>query len=253
MPMNFLYLALFAISILGLVYLVRSMRALHIKVGKQSDRLAAGIQKVTEQTRNNSLNDYRQLEAYVQLQNLIKFTAPLPPTRGWAGSPDLLVTLAHVVKTFKPGLVVELGSGVSTVVMSKAGAKKIISFDGSEEFGQQTRDLLQAHGAKGVEVRVTKLAPYKSSNGWYDPTAFKDIKKVDLLVIDGPQGGDDSNGRYPAFDVLLSKLSPKAIIILDDVKRPGERKLAEDFAAALPKHTLDILDHEKGTAVIRPK
>ena len=101
--MNFLYLALFAISILGLVYLVRSMRALHIKVGKQSDRLAAGIQKVTEQTRNNSLNDYRQLEAYVQLQNLIKFTAPLPPTRGWAGSPDLLVTLAHVVKTFKPG------------------------------------------------------------------------------------------------------------------------------------------------------
>jgi hypothetical protein len=42
-------------------------------------------------------------------------------------------------------------------------------------------------------------------------------------------------------------------VILDDVKRAGERKLAEVFAAALPKHSLEILDHEKGTAVIRPK
>jgi len=55
------------------------------------------------------------------------------------------------------------------------------------------------------------------------------------------------------LDVLLSKLSPKAIVILDDVKRDGERKLAEDFAKALPNHTIDFLDHEKGTAVIRPK
>ena len=42
-------------------------------------------------------------------------------------------------------------------------------------------------------------------------------------------------------------------MILDDVKRDGERKLAVDFAKALPNHTIDFLDHEKGTAVIRPK
>ena len=72
-------------------------------------------------------------------------------------------------------------------------------------------------------------------------------------MVDGPEGGEDSNGRYPALDVLLSKLSPKAIVILDDVKRDGERRLAEDFAKALPNHIIDFLDHEKGTAVIRPK
>lgn len=251
--MEYLLLALIVISILALTYLIRSMRALHIKVGRQTDRFSSAIQKLTEQSRHSSLQDYRQLEAFVQLNSLLNFNAPLPSTRGWAGSPDLLLTLAHVVRTFKPKLTVELGSGVSTVVMAKAGAKKIISFDGSEEFARSTRNLLHAHGAKGVEVRVTKLSPYKSSGAWYDPTAFNDIKKIDLLVIDGPQGGDDSNARYPAFDLLLEKLSSKAIIILDDVKRPGERKLAEDFAAALPNHTLDILDHEKGTAVIRPR
>ena len=252
MPMDYLYLALLAGVLLGIVYIVRSLRALHIKVGKQSDRLAAGIQKVTDQTRKASLNDYRQLEAFVQLNSLLKFTAPIPATRGWAGSPDLLLTLAHVVKTFKPKLVVELGSGVSTVVMAKAGAKKVVSFDGSEEYARHTRNLLGAHGVQ-AEVRVSKLAPYKSSNGWYDPNSFKDLKKIDLLVVDGPEGGEDSNGRYPALDVMLSKLSPKAIVILDDVKREGERRLAEDFAKALPNHIIDFLDHEKGTAVIRPK
>jgi hypothetical protein len=37
------------------------------------------------------------------------------------------------------------------------------------------------------------------------------------------------------------------------VNRDGERKLAEDFAKALPNHVLTILDHEKGTAVIAPR
>ena len=251
--MEIFLLALGAISIAGLVYLARSLRALHQKVGRQTERLAGGIQKVTELTRTSSLQDYRQLEAFVQLNSLIKFSAPLPSTRGWAGSPDLLLTLAQTVKTTKPKLVVELGSGVSTVVMAKAGAKKVISFDGSVEYAQLTRDLLKAHGTKGVEVRYSRLAPYSSSNGWYDPNSFKDIKNIDLLVIDGPQGGDDSNGHYPALAVLLKKLSPKAVVILDDVKRAGERRLAEDFAKELPKHEITILDHEKGTAVIKPR
>jgi 5S rRNA maturation endonuclease (ribonuclease M5) len=49
------------------------------------------------------------------------------------------------------------------------------------------------------------------------------------------------------------KLSAKAVIIIDDVHREGERKLAEDFAKAMPNHQLVILDHEKGTAVISPR
>jgi hypothetical protein len=49
------------------------------------------------------------------------------------------------------------------------------------------------------------------------------------------------------------KLSASAIIVIDDVRRDGERKLAEDFAKALPNHELIILDHEKGTAVISPR
>jgi hypothetical protein len=48
-------------------------------------------------------------------------------------------------------------------------------------------------------------------------------------------------------------LSPKATIVLDDVFRDEERKLADDILAALPGHTMRILAHEKGTAVISPR
>jgi hypothetical protein len=48
-------------------------------------------------------------------------------------------------------------------------------------------------------------------------------------------------------------LSLKATIVLDDVFREEERKLADDILAALPGHIMRILAHEKGTAVISPR
>lgn len=241
-----------ALLFIILFYCVRSLRALHRKTSRQNDRINKGFQKAAADARERSLQDYRQTEAFIQLNSLLNFTAPIPATRGWAGSPDLLLTIAHTVKSKKPALVVELGSGVSTLVSAKSGAKKVISFDGSQEYAGKTRELLAAHKVRGVEVRYSPLAPFKEGAPWYSPDSFKDIKKIDVLIIDGPQGGEHTFARYPALEVLLSKLSPKAIIILDDVKREGERKLAEDFAAALPKHTLTILEHEKGTAIISP-
>jgi predicted O-methyltransferase YrrM len=241
------------VLLLAAIYVIRSQRALHNKMGRQTERLAKAIQNLTEQERENSKQSTRQIEAFIQLNSLLKFTAPLPATRGWVASPDLLLSISQLVKEHKPKLVVELGSGVSTLVVAKSGAKKVISFDGANEYAEQTRELLKQHGIRGVDVRLAKLMPYRGGANWYDPSKFKDLKNIDLLIVDGPQGGDNSDARYPALEVLLSKLSKRAIIVLDDVNRTGERKLAEDFAKALPNHTLQILDHEKLTAVISPK
>jgi hypothetical protein len=95
--------------------------------------------------------------------------------------------------------------------------------------------------------------PYVNELTWYDISTIKDLKKIDLLIVDGPPGNNNAESRYPALKEFKDKLSPKAIVILDDVKREGERKLAEDFAAALPNHELTILNHEKGTAIISPR
>jgi predicted O-methyltransferase YrrM len=251
--MDLLFLALLSLILLGTLYCIRSLRALHGKVSKKSDQISREIQKVTVENKRQSMIAYRQTEAFIQLSNLMQFKSAIPPTRSWAASPDLLLLISETVKKNRPSLVVELGSGVSTLVCAKSGARKVISIDNSEEYGAKTRDLLKEHKVRGAEIRIAPLRPYANGSEWYDVAAIEDLKKIDLLIVDGPPGSKNPEARYPALKEFKDKLSAKAIVIIDDVKRDGERKLAEDFAKSLPNHVLTILDHEKGTAVISPR
>jgi predicted O-methyltransferase YrrM len=251
--MDLLLFALLLLILLGTLYCIRSLRALHSKVSKKSDQINREIQKVTVENKKQSMIAYRQTEAFIQLSNLMQFKSAIPPTRSWAASPDLLLLISEIVKKNKPALVVELGSGVSTLVCAKSGARKVISIDNSEQYGGKTRDLLKEHKVRGVEIRIAPLRPYANGSEWYEVSVLKDLKKIDLLIVDGPPGSKNPEARYPALREFKDKLSAKAIVIIDDVNRDGERKLAEDFAKALPNHTLTILDHEKGTAIISPR
>ena len=248
--MNLLLLVLLLAIGLGLAYCIRSLRALHQKV---NTRIAREIAVSTKELKTSMWQSYRQTEAMQQLLSLLKFSAPVPPTRSWAASPDLLLTLAQLVRKHNPKLVVELGSGVSTLVVAKAGAKKVISIDHSGEFADKTREVLQEHKVRGVEIRVAQLKAHISGVDWYDTAVIKDLKRIDLLIVDGPPGSKNPEARMPARAEFIAKLSPKAIVVIDDVNREGERKLAESFAKALPNHVLTIYPHEKGTAVISPK
>ena len=231
------------------LYCAKLLRALHQRVSKSNQQTQESIKELKEQV----WHSYRQSEALQQLFALLKFSAPIPPTRSWAASPDLLLTIADLVRTRKPRLVVELGSGVSTLIVAKAGARRVISMDNSAEFAEKTREMLKAHKVRGVEVRVAPLKSHASGVDWYDTAKLKDLKKIDMLIIDGPPGSKNPDARKPALKELLAKLSPNVVVVIDDVNRIGERQLAEAFAKALPRHTLSILNHEKGTAVISPR
>jgi predicted O-methyltransferase YrrM len=241
------------VVIAALAYLVRSIRALHRKVNRNADRVSKEISGQTGRIKNELGDVYHQFEAVEQLLPLLRLSAPLPPSRGWAASPDFLLTLAHVTKRLKPRLTVELGSGISTLVLAKSGAKKIVSLDHSIEFGTQTREMLVGHGVRGVDIRIHELESYPSGYKWYAKSTLKGLVKIDLLVIDGPPSSTNPDARYPALEHLVPLLSPKATVILDDVYRDEERKLADAIAKALPNHVMTILSHEKGTAVISPR
>lgn len=251
--MEIIYICLLVLILLGVAYCARLLRSLHSKVSKSSAVLSRDIAKISVDAKKSSMIAYRQTEAFIQLTQLLDFKAPIPSTRSWAASPDLLLTIAETITKYRPGLVVELGSGVSTLVAAKSGARKVISIDNSEEFGGKTAALIKNHKVRGVEIRIAPLQPYANGSTWYDLSKIKDLKKIDLLIIDGPPGSKNPEARYPALVELKDKLSPKAVVIIDDVNREGERKLADDFARALPNHHLAILDHEKGTAVISPR
>ncbi len=136
--MKYIQTLLLLASFAGILYCVRMLRALHTKVSTSNSKITNAL---NEQKKLN-FHAYRQSEAFQQLIAILKFTAPIPPTRGWVASPDLLLTMTDIIRTHKPRLVVELGSGVSTLVIAKAGAKKVISIDNSEEFAAKTKGAL---------------------------------------------------------------------------------------------------------------
>jgi predicted O-methyltransferase YrrM len=212
------------------------------------------VRRIAKAQSDAAWEHYRQSEFYSQLLRLLDLNAPIPSTRSWAASPDVLLTLLHHAKQSNPKAILDLGSGMSTLVLAKsAPAAKVISIDNSAEFAQKTRQILSLHGVVNADVRVAPLTAHASGVDWYDVSQLADISDIDLLFIDGPPGSKNIRARHPALAECLSKLSPRAIIVIDDAGRDGEKDLAHEFAKALPSHTLEFLSHEKGTAVLLPK
>jgi predicted O-methyltransferase YrrM len=160
------------------------------------------------------------------------------------------------VRKHQPKLVVELGSGASTIILSRAGAVEIVAIEHDLEYLKSTQELLSEHQINNVQLIHAPLIEkeiLEETFTWYDTSKLQDLKEIDFLFIDGPPGSKDDAARFPALPVLGSKLSKNAVVVIDDTKRSGEKTLAESFANALPNHRLRFLDHEKGTAILEPR
>jgi hypothetical protein len=180
-------------------------------------------------------NEVRQAGALMQLYRELSPRRTLPRTRGWAASPDFLLTLYRTIREHRPELVVEVGSGVSTLVTAYAlqqnGSGRLVSLDHDPDFAERTRHTLALHGvAGGVEVRDAPLEPTRIGDGewqWHPQEAFQDLRAIELLVVDGPPGSAGKLARFPALPLLRTRLAPGARVLLDDGARQEERQAAE--------------------------
>jgi predicted O-methyltransferase YrrM len=203
---------------------------------------------------------YDQIQALMNLYALVDVTAAMPPLRGWMASPDVLLLMAQELLTRRPALVVECGSGSSTVwlamVIKKHGLPtRLISVDHLEEYQSATQRLLREHGLTSVaEVRLAPLLPTQLPNHgtpWYDASVFEDLSGIGLLFVDGPPAATGPLARMPALPLLQSRLSPDALVVLDDTIRSDEVETVRVWQQY--HHELDVrfLSSEAGTAVIR--
>ncbi|MFI5931315.1 O-methyltransferase [Actinoplanes sp. NPDC051494] len=172
----------------------------------------------------------REFEAMFQLFQEFTPRAPMPSSGDFALNPTDLLDLLHIIRVRRPALVVELGSGTSTVWLGYALEKnggRLVSLDHDEDYARRTRELLEAHGLTAVaEVRVAPLADLTADGRtypWYDVEQLADLRGIDLLLIDGPPAATGPDARYPALHVLENKLAPVATVVLDDVNRPDEQ------------------------------
>ena len=180
--------------------------------------------------------------------------APLPVPGGWAASTDLLGEVLRAIAAQRPQRVVELGSGLSTLVIAAAlrsnGAGHLISIDAESDYAAATRAQLLRHGLTDwVEVRVAPLQEVSFEDGtrpWYDIAQLADLENIDLLLIDGPPTALRADIRYPALPYFWRRLSPGAIVLMDDAARPAERAMAEVWQQHFSEASFEHLRLEKG-------
>jgi len=229
-----------------------------LKSGESKQELRS-IKQTLKQQDAKQLAEYREFESLLALYATVKPSFPLPSTRKSAISPDFAKILVKLIKEKQPGTIVELGSGVSTIIsgyaLNENGKGKIVSLEEDSTFAKVTKENITRHNL--VKTARVVYAPLKDKTinkkkwQWYDTSKLK-VRSIDMLVVDGPQqyGRKERMVRYPALPALFKLLSKNAIILVDDAAREDEKKIIKKWIKEY-KLTCQYIKTEKGAAVLR--
>jgi predicted O-methyltransferase YrrM len=150
-----------------------------------------------------------------------------PLWTGWALHPGSAAELDARLAALRPNIVVESGSGSSTLLLARYAAATgatVISLEQDARHAAGTVALLTRHGlANMVDVRIAALR-VTPDGPWYD-TPLPD--GINLALVDGPRARD--GGRAAALPALWSHLAPGWEVWLDDGVRPEERAAADEW------------------------
>lgn len=140
----------------------------------------------------------------------------------WALRQETACALAKDLETHKPSMIVEAGSGSSTLLFSQyadAFGARVIALESSPVFQKKTQELLQVHGT-GKRTEVWHAPLHTTTDGpWYTYDGLPD--NIDFALVDGPRERD--GGRRAAMSFLIPRLKPGARVILDDTNRDKEQ------------------------------
>lgn len=175
---------------------------------------------------------------------------PLPRLGGdWAIFPDFANLIVRTIRQQRPQMVVELGSGVSTVItayMIKRYGGHLVSVDHNAAFLAVTRQNVRQHG---LECFVTFVhAPLCETHvdgrefKWYRISCLPVRGPIDLLVVDGPVGSTCPLARYPALPMLRDRMGASFTVLMDDTLRRDEREILRLWAERYPE--LRVSNHE---------
>lgn len=171
---------------------------------------------------------------------------------GWALDPWTAHELAATLHRLQPRVVVETGSGASTVLLAeyahRTGAT-VVSYEHHAVYAATTEQRLKQDGLSDhVDLRLAHLTDVPTPAGnkpWY---AAPLPPHVDFALIDGPPG---NVGRTAAFFALYSHLRDDWRVWLDDAHRPGENAALNLWGDRFPIY-IRVAATPKGLAVIRP-
>lgn len=236
--------------------LARSMGVIELTT-VETKKMLSRTEGTARVIRTDLAHHFEQVQATINLFHMVQVDGLLPPMRGWAASPDVVGVLLEELRASSPKLIVECGSGVSTLFLALAAKQhspqtRIVALDHDAEYAGKTRALLERHGvAEYAEVRHAPLVPDVAGQTWYDPQVAANLSDIDLLFVDGPPMTTGPLARKPALPVLWDQLSSHGIIVLDDMIRDDEQEIAAGWQSDHPELERQDVRTEKGTTILR--
>jgi len=244
---------------------------------KQQESLKEAEGRLRNDFNKGMANSVQQIEAYVGIQNFMATGESLTNFHGWPISPDIGLFLLERMQSRSYDLIIEFGSGTSTLLFAKALvvqartrgepeswkahllSRRVLTLEHDLNYHESTRQLLAANGVSdSVELVHTPLVDWHDDNGtylYYDCDAV--LQKVAaalgpekariLVLVDGPPGATCANARYPAVPHVFNRLARHHIdVVLDDAGRPEEKAVIELWRQFWRKRGIRV---EEATAV----
>lgn len=155
---------------------------------------------------------------------------------------ETLDFIEKYIKRLRPILVLEFGSGISTVCitqyMKELHASEnppfVISVEEDASYAEATREMLAVNNLSQYAIVVhspvtlQKIAGMETScycfPADFEKTVLND-RKPELVIIDGPSGG--GNVRFGTLPLVKNWVAPSTTFILDDALRDWELTVSE--------------------------
>jgi predicted O-methyltransferase YrrM len=185
---------------------------------------------------------------------------PLPNWGHWAIPPDLLTIAMRIITDKQPKLVVEFGSGISTVIVAsllRNHGGRLVSVEHDAKYAKLQQHNIQCRELDTiVDLRIAPISNEKHppfEHPWYSSNAIDDLENVDLVIVDGPPRSYGAEVRYPGIAKMLNKLSPGGTIILDDAARPGEQNIKQSLLKQYPEIVIVEPPTMRGCLIIQKR
>ncbi|MEM5432669.1 hypothetical protein [Cupriavidus oxalaticus] len=199
---------------------------------------------------NATANSIKQIEAFIGIQRWLPLDDSALDFHGWPISPDLGIFLLGKIHEEKYDLIIEFGSGTSTVLFARAVAqmslehrgelsagKRVVSFEHDRAYHDKTLKLLKSRDLVSyVNLIHSPLLDHEDSGAKYlhydCASSLRQIAQHNegrdlsiLVLVDGPPELTCKNARYPAIPKIFDHLGKHRIdVVLDDANRPAEKE-----------------------------
>ncbi|MBV9576793.1 MAG: class I SAM-dependent methyltransferase [Gammaproteobacteria bacterium] len=185
----------------------------------------------------------------------ISLRAPLPTLGTYTIGNDFATIMIDEILTRKPKVILEAGSGVSTILaaycMEKLGTGTLRSLEHLPEYQTATSEMLSEHHLEKTDTKII-LAPLREytfhaeSYHWYTTQDLDILTSIDMLIVDGPPRPTCHLARYSILPLFYERLSPQAIILLDDTHREDEKIITERWLKEFPEFKAHYFSTQKG-------